>query len=611
MLDALSLLLASHAAFADDTQLSAVSVNRGKALRTHVGVIVKESPQLILNDLVTGKQLTFKKSEIRQIRRDIGKDAAARAIGVAPLVAWKLVDLLPEETKSGKIASVDGRAVYVTYGKKSGIKSGDKLNVYRIGKVIRDPDTGDVLGQERRKVGSLLVSEVSEKYSKALHATDLEIEFKPGDLVTPESTKNAIAIFPLVDQRSLITKGGVQIAEELTSSLVNRGVSVVERVRLRDALRELKLQQANAFNEKTVQKVGDLLGAFAIVTGSITNDRTRSKVNIKVIETGTGKVLFAETYKVGKLNALPATLFRPTSYSPYLPKGVIRRFVGHTQPVGCVAFSRDGKYALSGGVDKVIRLWNVKTGVEVQHFKGHKNIVYCVAFSHDGKTVVSSSRDWTIRIWDVATGKQRHKIDVRAEVPAVVYLQNGRQVVSGARYGKEGFIQIWNIKSQREVSRFKSSAQIWTVDVSPDGKVLASGDSAGRIEVRDLKTGKVRRVVTHSTLVTSVKFMPDGHSLIARSTDGKIRQWDLSSGNIIQEMLGSKGVGKLSISPDGQYCLSTGKETLLWDLPSATLLDRVQGDTVSDVSFGPHGQFALISVGKTVQLWKLSSLGAP
>ena len=76
-----SLLSVSRGVSADDTQLSAVSVNRGKALRTHVGVIVKESPQLILNDLVTGKQLTFKKSEIRQIRRDIGKAGAARPLG--------------------------------------------------------------------------------------------------------------------------------------------------------------------------------------------------------------------------------------------------------------------------------------------------------------------------------------------------------------------------------------------------------------------------------------------------------------------------------------------------------------------------------------------------
>ena len=77
---------------------------------------------------------------------------------------------------------------------------------------------------------------------------------------------------------------------------------------------------------------------------------------------------------------------------------------------------------------------------------------------------------------------------------------------------------------------------------------------------------------------------------------------------MLKELLGSKGYGRLSISPDGEYCLSAGEETMLWDLRSATLIERIRGDTFSsDISIGPRGQLALISVGNTIQLWKLPS----
>lgn len=80
------LLLSAGEVVAAD-QLSAVTVDRGNASRTIVGVIQSESPEFVIHDLKTNQDLTFDKSEIRQIRRDIGEDNAARLIGVAPILA--------------------------------------------------------------------------------------------------------------------------------------------------------------------------------------------------------------------------------------------------------------------------------------------------------------------------------------------------------------------------------------------------------------------------------------------------------------------------------------------------------------------------------------------
>src|ERR1700716_2167750 len=47
-------------------------------------------------------------------------------------------------------------------------------------------------------------------------------------------------------------------------------------------------------------------------------------------------------------------------------------------------------------------------------FTGHSNVVTSVAFSPDGRAALSASTDSTLKLWDVATGKELRTITVRA-----------------------------------------------------------------------------------------------------------------------------------------------------------------------------------------------------
>lgn len=92
----------------------------------------------------------------------------------------------------------------------------------------------------------------------------------------------------------------------------------------------------------------------------------------------------------------------------------IRAFSGgHSKPStkrpgyydGCrvsgLAISPNGRRALSGGYDNKVRLWDVKTGTELQQFSGHTEPVKSVAFSPNGRLAISGSEDKTIRLWNL------------------------------------------------------------------------------------------------------------------------------------------------------------------------------------------------------------------
>jgi WD40 repeat protein len=72
----------------------------------------------------------------------------------------------------------------------------------------------------------------------------------------------------------------------------------------------------------------------------------------------------------------------------------LRIFNGHTDGLISVAYSPDGKYAITGSYDGIAILWDIKTGMELRRFLGH-SVYQSVAFSLDSKYAATASLDAT------------------------------------------------------------------------------------------------------------------------------------------------------------------------------------------------------------------------
>ncbi|CAN5593212.1 hypothetical protein BH11ARM2_BH11ARM2_04760 [soil metagenome] len=68
---------------------------------------------------------------------------------------------------SARVADVDGKEVTLNAGEDTGIRSGDEFVLYKKGKEIKDPDTGEVLGVKTTRIGRVRVSDVQKKFSTA------------------------------------------------------------------------------------------------------------------------------------------------------------------------------------------------------------------------------------------------------------------------------------------------------------------------------------------------------------------------------------------------------------------------------------------------------------
>jgi WD40 repeat protein len=74
--------------------------------------------------------------------------------------------------------------------------------------------------------------------------------------------------------------------------------------------------------------------------------------------------------------------------------------------VQVLAFSPDGRRLLSGGRDRMLRLWDVKTGALVWELKGHTDELFAAAFHPGGTRIASGGRDRVVRILDAEQGQE-------------------------------------------------------------------------------------------------------------------------------------------------------------------------------------------------------------
>jgi WD40 repeat protein/CubicO group peptidase (beta-lactamase class C family) len=330
---------------------------------------------------------------------------------------------------------------------------------------------------------------------------------------------------------------------------------------------------------------------------------------------------------------------------PAGPPGEIHRFVGHDLRVNGVAATPDGKTAVSGGYDGVVRVWDLDSGRELRQLGLPGEAVRTVAVSPDGRRVLSAGggrsvdgewqvgTDTALHLRDLESGREMQRFRGHTHwVKSVGFSADGTRIVSGAN---DRSVRLWDPKTGAELRRLEGHmAPVDTVAVSPDGRWVASGSSDRTVRLWSL-TGppgrqSVRILSGHAGSVTRVAFSPDGRLLLSASTDRTVRLWDVDTGREVRRLEHPTGVLSAAFSPDGRRLLSSagvlassvdiyraaGRDEVLrlWDAESGRELRRFPGHTgfIPSVTFLPDGYHALsASLDGTVRLWRLEGTEPP
>lgn len=295
--------------------------------------------------------------------------------------------------------------------------------------------------------------------------------------------------------------------------------------------------------------------------------------------------------------------------------------IGHTVEVTCVTFSPDGRYALSGGRDKTMRLWDLTTGMEQRRFE-HGDIVYDVHFIQNGRYALSAGLGQSIKIWDVNSGQVIRTFDGANGLGYATVA-----VSKDSRYGlcADSFnhLVLWDIENNIVVRKFgEHEHTVRSVAFSPDGRYALSGTTVC-MKLWDVNTGTELRVFdghenrlgssiwSHKGDVNSVAFSPDGRFALSGSWDESVKLWDVETGAEIWKFTGHfRPVKCVAFSPDGRYAVSGSVDKMIRFLDVNTgeelLCIKAHSLDVEAVAFSPDGRYVLSGGGHMgeLKLWK-------
>jgi WD40 repeat protein len=141
-----------------------------------------------------------------------------------------------------------------------------------------------------------------------------------------------------------------------------------------------------------------------------------------------------------------------------------------------VAFSPDSKQLLFAGDS--LQLWDIDGGARLRTFEGHSDSVGAIAMSRDGKRIASagSYQDSTLRLWDAETGACLWKKDSAEQgggAWSLTFASADGVLVSGHHDGR---IRYWDVVSGDCLAAVPAHSEVVsTLSADADGRYVASG----------------------------------------------------------------------------------------------------------------------------------------
>lgn len=194
--------------------------------------------------------------------------------------------------------------------------------------------------------------------------------------------KLAVLAFPYTNEK--VSDGPVVVQERLTTLLAGeKKVTLIERGMLKKVMEELKLQASGAMDEATVKKLGSLLGADAVVTGTL-NDLADglAEVNARVVQTESGKILAAASASVKKTwTDGTAVVVKP----PQDPGA---------KPLVQVAILLDTSNSMDGLINQArTQVWKIVTELVSAEKSGSKPVIEVALYEY-GNTALPREKGW-------------------------------------------------------------------------------------------------------------------------------------------------------------------------------------------------------------------------
>lgn len=156
-----------------------------------------------------------------------------------------------------------------------------------------------------------------------------------------------------------------------------------------------------------------------------------------------------------------------------------------------ISFDRSGKRLAIAGSDGTAEIWNINTDEFIWSMpkdQKHEGGISAITFSHDGAQLATTgSWDRVVKVWDTKTGSVVQSLSVKGRILDVAFSPDGKRLATAYNTGKT---DLWDIGSGKNIFTLSGhESSVYAVAFSPDGKQLATAGADGivRLHAADAK----------------------------------------------------------------------------------------------------------------------------
>lgn len=299
----------------------------------------------------------------------------------------------------------------------------------------------------------------------------------------------------------------------------------------------------------------------------------------------------------------------------------------HPDEVWNAEFSPDGNSILTAGNDNFVRLWDTRTGAMRQTDEAQKG-AWKVAFYPDGKRFAvasSSNSNPVIKIYETASMRPILTLENHTKrVRAVDVSPDGKLIASG---GMDGNIIIWNAETGAEIRRFSFSVpdkniEFYDVLFSANGDKLAvSGFET--FAIFDTATWRSRQLELKkiadkdlALISWKIRFSPLGKTIALATYTGEVIFLDTETFEILRVLkIHQANIKSLDFSIDGKFLATASwdRTVKFTDVQTGEVLSELRGHFagVHDVVFSPDGKkMATAAADFYLSVWDTGAVAA-
>ena len=339
---------------------------------------------------------------------------------------------------------------------------------------------------------------------------------------------------------------------------------------------------------------------------------------------------------------------------------------GHSSSISTLAFSPNGKWLASGGLDRSVILWNLSTGEQTRKWTSQNFNVTQLVFSPDSKRLMSADDGGIVRGWKLESAEPEYSLNLHKFIRVLACSVDGRSwavVVDPEDEAGNAHIELHDAESGKLIRTLNTewqgvtamtftpqgtliasggaldsddapdlSTAVWNVNTwriektipgggvafNPDGSLVALFEelNPAKILIKNALTGETRLVISTQT-AGIIRFSADSREVVFSNAGNKeLRVWSMETGKEMvalpgETAIGSGGIQAVAFSADGKTLAAgpyEGNVIKTWGLGSGSELHTFPGQlAVQGITVSPDGRWLVAGSQHGTNIWDLET----